>query len=615
MIDLVNYYPDELRKFKKNPSKLEEYNIFYHGPTELTHNEKIIKKSVEVDRIVPCFAHYRGKKWRLLERGTKEYKYGDDQKKCATSKEVQEKLKDYTSKCSPIIWGPGYFGASEILTLLNAKKMNPEFNLNKAVVIEGSEENAINFSVNLATAIKKYSGLGRYPERIDTYVRLYEESPMFLPEARSRLDYPHAAHIVFGAINDLVNIIKPNDSKILYILSKVAKMTDIILRSTQEFERLTDYEKKGLIKKMYDNQQVWDWLTEIPEEMGIKTEGEGIIRDWDFDDNLMAGVHSILYPNEKTLILACSEKGTYEFEKERVERSGLEEKFHFKDGKSSAAVWGLRVMEDLNLTSEGIRELEYSLEERIAKEPSKYNLFEKEVWNGGKLEISDFENLLEDELVDLRGDKRIEKSGKGLPNNHKKIRTIHENLSIVRTLSSIKGYSLGNSMIVETNLTTGLEDSVGLVRRFMESTSRKEVYESRKIPNIKGSGRIVIAEDDEDTGSVIKNMLEIVGFKAEHVKSGEEAIDLYKKGGIEGMVLDVELPNMTGIQVGNQIREGGDNCTPIIIMTGHGIDDYAFQAGRIENAYFLAKRFDNEELIAVLARLVNESKKRKLEQT
>lgn len=594
MIGLIDN--GKLERYIKNPKELEKYHIFFEGSTGLTHNEEEIMKSVKENRIFPSSALYTGKKWVLLERGTKDYHHGNNQRELVSSDEVQKNLSKYTSGCSPIIWGPGYFGKSEISTLLKAKEMNPKFNLKNIVVIEGSKESAINFSVNLASSI--FNQTGKLPTRIDTYARLYEESPDFFQEARSRLPSPNAVHLVFGSINDFVNVIEPHDSKMLYMLSKVAKTTDLILRSTHEFEKLTDYEKKIKIREGYDTEPWWDFVTEVPEKMGIKTKGKGIGRHWEFDNGLMAGVHSIQSERDGPLTLLYSEKCTYGFELKKVERSGLYEKFHVKDKNSSATVWGLRPRGDLTLSSKGLEELIISCREYIKENPNLYG-----VSNGDeKLEVGYLKKLIQDKMVGLREDKRKEKSG--FPEKYKKLRTLFETLEC-------SGDSL-EKLITKSNLRPETKDALEIISNFREPLGREDIYE------LKETGRIIVAEDDEITGISIKGILENYGFEVELVSDGEEALRLYQGGNFDEIILDVELPGRSGIEIGTEIRRENKDI-PIFIMSGHGRDEYPFEAGQMAN-YFLSKPITSinfKRLKKESAKLIGEyrEKKKSLEES
>ena len=54
---------------------------------------------------------------------------------------------------------------------------------------------------------------------------------------------------------------------------------------------------------------------------------------------------------------------------------------------------------------------------------------------------------------------------------------------------------------------------------------------------------ILLAEDDTDFGSILKQYLEMSGFTVEWAKNGEEAFLLFQKGFFNICVLDVMMQN------------------------------------------------------------------------
>ena len=80
---------------------------------------------------------------------------------------------------------------------------------------------------------------------------------------------------------------------------------------------------------------------------------------------------------------------------------------------------------------------------------------------------------------------------------------------------------------------------------------------------------ILIVEDDEGLNKLIQKTLQKAGFNTESVFNGNEAIERANSNKDLIMVLDYKLPDMTGKEVMETLREKG--ClVPFIIVTGHG---------------------------------------------
>lgn len=107
---------------------------------------------------------------------------------------------------------------------------------------------------------------------------------------------------------------------------------------------------------------------------------------------------------------------------------------------------------------------------------------------------------------------------------------------------------------------------------------------------------ILIVEDDEDTAEVVATLLEEAGFKAKAVDRGEMALDEIMAQNPDLVLLDLNLPDISGIEVLKHVRS--HSFLPMIVLSGFGQDRdriIALEAGADD---FMAKPFSPEELIA-----------------
>ena len=84
---------------------------------------------------------------------------------------------------------------------------------------------------------------------------------------------------------------------------------------------------------------------------------------------------------------------------------------------------------------------------------------------------------------------------------------------------------------------------------------------------------ILIIEDDYDSRHMLSNMVEMVmHHKATLVDDGAEAIRLVEKDSFDIILLDLELPDLGGLDVAKALRQI-QHCktTPIIATTGHAL--------------------------------------------
>lgn len=109
--------------------------------------------------------------------------------------------------------------------------------------------------------------------------------------------------------------------------------------------------------------------------------------------------------------------------------------------------------------------------------------------------------------------------------------------------------------------------------------------------------KIGLAEDDQKIASLIKNGLEENGYEVEIVSDGNQALQVFGKGNHQMYILDVMMPQVTGIEVCKMLRKNNDQ-TPILMLTALGtIDDKVngLEAGADD---YLIKPFHFRELLA-----------------
>jgi DNA-binding NtrC family response regulator len=122
-------------------------------------------------------------------------------------------------------------------------------------------------------------------------------------------------------------------------------------------------------------------------------------------------------------------------------------------------------------------------------------------------------------------------------------------------------------------------------------------------------GKILIVDDDHDLRAVVGDVLRDEDFIVSEAKDGVEAIAAVKKNAPDGILLDLKMPGMDGIEVMQEIRKI-DSHIPVIIMTAHGDIPTAVDAIQ-KGAYdFTVKPPDFDKLIITLRRAVE---RRKLE--
>jgi len=119
--------------------------------------------------------------------------------------------------------------------------------------------------------------------------------------------------------------------------------------------------------------------------------------------------------------------------------------------------------------------------------------------------------------------------------------------------------------------------------------------------------RILLVEDDLTTAKSIEMMLTSASFNVYATDMGEEGIDLAKLYDYDLMLLDINLPDMNGLEVLRQLRVA-KITTPILILSGNDAAEEKVKGFGFGADDYLTKPFHREELVARIHAIVRRSK-------
>ena len=107
---------------------------------------------------------------------------------------------------------------------------------------------------------------------------------------------------------------------------------------------------------------------------------------------------------------------------------------------------------------------------------------------------------------------------------------------------------------------------------------------------------VFIVDDDSGMRQAVQDLVESVGLRAESFSTGEEFLKRLRTTDPSCLVLDVRLPQMSGLDFQRQLTEIGVQI-PIIFITAHGdipMSVRALKSGAVE---FLTKPFRDQDLL------------------
>lgn len=115
--------------------------------------------------------------------------------------------------------------------------------------------------------------------------------------------------------------------------------------------------------------------------------------------------------------------------------------------------------------------------------------------------------------------------------------------------------------------------------------------------------RILLVEDDRMIGADLKQALAGVGYSVDWAEDGKAGWEAFAQGGYTVILLDVGLPERSGLELLRAARARGD-LTPILILTAHGSLEDRVKGLDLGADDYLLKPFELNELLARLRAVV-----------
>jgi two-component system response regulator FixJ len=107
---------------------------------------------------------------------------------------------------------------------------------------------------------------------------------------------------------------------------------------------------------------------------------------------------------------------------------------------------------------------------------------------------------------------------------------------------------------------------------------------------------VIIVDDDQAVRDALSNLLESVGMRVETFDSAEDFVNSGRSTKRTCLILDIQLPGMSGIELQRQLA-AGKSTMPIIFITAHSEDRLREQALQDGAVGFFCKPLSSEALL------------------
>ncbi|MEG9436009.1 response regulator [Edaphobacter sp. HDX4] len=107
---------------------------------------------------------------------------------------------------------------------------------------------------------------------------------------------------------------------------------------------------------------------------------------------------------------------------------------------------------------------------------------------------------------------------------------------------------------------------------------------------------VAIVDDDESVRIALQGLMKAVGLTAKAFSSAEEFLVSGQQRQTACLITDIRMPGMSGLDL--QAKLNAENCRiPTIFITAHGDSKMRLQALRSGAVEFLAKPFNDDDLL------------------
>jgi DNA-binding response OmpR family regulator len=119
---------------------------------------------------------------------------------------------------------------------------------------------------------------------------------------------------------------------------------------------------------------------------------------------------------------------------------------------------------------------------------------------------------------------------------------------------------------------------------------------------------ILVVDDERNIRTLFAEELEDMGYEVETAASATEAIEKFRAKAPDLMIVDIRMPDMSGLEMIQVIRQFDDDIPVIICSALHALrDDFTVWESRI--SAFLDKPVDLDDLRKAVRKALREAKK------
>ncbi|WP_348812408.1 response regulator transcription factor [Flavobacterium maritimum] len=121
--------------------------------------------------------------------------------------------------------------------------------------------------------------------------------------------------------------------------------------------------------------------------------------------------------------------------------------------------------------------------------------------------------------------------------------------------------------------------------------------------------KVLLAEDDSDFASILKQYLELYQYEITWAENGEEALDIFQTTTFDICVFDVMMPKMDGFTLAEKIIKINPEI-PFVFLTARKLKEDKIIGLKLGADDYIVKPFEAEELVLRLNNILKRSQQK-----
>ena len=110
--------------------------------------------------------------------------------------------------------------------------------------------------------------------------------------------------------------------------------------------------------------------------------------------------------------------------------------------------------------------------------------------------------------------------------------------------------------------------------------------------------RVLVVDDNPDSVAIMRGILEGRGYDVAAASSGNEALQFLKQEAVDLVLLDIMMPEMSGMEVLQRIKEdAATGRLPVILVTAKTQDEDVLSGYQYGADYYITKPFTAKQLL------------------